>query len=59
MAAEARVEENLVFGCRGGEFQEEDLGGEVVDLGEAEGEEGGGEFVGYYLDGMLAIGLAD
>lgn len=33
-----------------GEFQQEDARGEVVDVGEAEGDEGGGELVGDDFD---------
>ena len=36
-----------------GEFQQEDARGEVVDVGEAEGDEGGGELVGDDLDGRV------
>lgn len=46
MRAETGVDHQLlaVFGF--GEFEEEDARGEVVDVGEAEGDEGGGELVG-------------
>ena len=38
-----------------GEFEEEDAGGEVVDIGEAEGDEGGGEFVGDDLEEAVSM----
>lgn len=46
MASEARVNDNLFLMFRFREFNQEDLRGEVVDIGDAEGDEGNGELVG-------------
>lgn len=46
MAAETGVDEELFAVVGFGEFEHEDAGGEVVEVGEAEAGQGGGEFVG-------------
>jgi hypothetical protein len=48
--AETGVDDELFAALGFGEFEEEDAGGEVVDIGEAEGDEGCGEFVGDDLE---------
>lgn len=58
MRAETGVDDELLAALGFGEFEEEDAGGEVVDVGEAEGDEGGGELVGDDLDGrVLGCGM--
>jgi hypothetical protein len=51
--AETGVDDELLAALGFGEFEEEDAGGEVVDVGEAEGNEGGGELVG---DDLARVG---
>lgn len=46
MGAEAGIDDELFAVLGFGELEEEDAGGEVVDIGEAEGDELGGELVG-------------
>lgn len=55
MAAEARVDQEEVFGFWFGEFEEEDAGGEVVDVGETVVCECRGELVGYDLGGGVSV----
>lgn len=46
MTSEARVYDDLLLVVWLCELHEEDFGGEVIDIGEAEGKEGIREFVG-------------
>jgi len=50
MASETRVDEELFAMVWFGELEEEDAGGEVVDVGQSQRDEAGGEFVGDDLD---------
>jgi hypothetical protein len=53
VASKARVDDYLLFVFWFCKFYEKDLRGEVVDVGDAEGDEGVGELVGNDL-GLLA-----
>ena len=46
MAAEAAIDEKFLAFAWTSEFEEEDAAGEVIDIGEAKGYEGGGKFGG-------------
>lgn len=46
MTAKPGIDEELLTFPRFSEFKEEDARGEIVDVGDAEGDEGGGEFGG-------------
>lgn len=54
MAAEAGIDEEEMFGGGFGEFEEENAGGEVVDVGETVVCYCGGELVGYDLPGCVS-----
>ena len=54
MAAEAGVNHQLLLVGRLVELEQEDAGGEVIDVGDAEGGEGGVELVGDDLDRVVS-----
>jgi hypothetical protein len=55
VCAEAGVDDELLAVLWFGEFEEEDARGEIVDVGETQGDEGGGEFVGDDLGGLSRL----
>jgi hypothetical protein len=56
MASEAGVYDNLLFAFGLCEFDQEDFGGEVVDVGNAKGNESIGQLMCYDLD---ELGMTD
>lgn len=57
MTAETGIDYDLLLALGLCEFYEEDFGGEVVDVGDAEGEEGVGELVSDDLEGDVSGSL--
>ena len=55
MRAETGVDDELFAALGFGEFEEENARGEVVDVGEAEGDELGGELVGDDLESWMLV----
>lgn len=53
MASKARIYDNLLLMIRFCEFEKEDLGREVVDIGDSEGNEGIRELVGDDLSSLV------